>query len=87
MEYHEKLLAEQNASLKATLKRLQDQALEQQVSEDAESDEDGTRDQAAQEVYKAKAEASQVNISVAHAKQEELQRLIAELNPRHEHAL
>ena len=44
MEYHEKLLAEQNASLEATLKRLQDQALEQQVSEDAESDEDGSRD-------------------------------------------
>ena len=90
LEYHEKLINEQNVELEATLKRLQDQALERNA-EAADSPEAAEDDMVLEDVdqaaYKKQAEACQVNISVAHAKQEELQRLIAELEPRPSHAL
>jgi len=87
LEYHEQRINEQNTALEATLKRLQEQAQLRHLSEEDDSDQAGADTQEDQAVFKAKAETCQVNIAVAAAKQEELQRLIEALEPRPAHAL
>jgi len=87
LEYHEQRINEQNTALEATLKRLQEQAQLRHLSEEEDSDQAGADTQEDQAVFKAKAETCQVNIAVAAAKQEELQKLIEELDPRPAHAL
>ena len=83
LAYHELLINEQNQDLEATLTRLQEEAAMKQSMEMAAATEvTMAADSDDQDEYKAQAKSSQVNIAVAQARQEELQRLIESFESR-----